>query len=347
MAKKDGLLLSEFKPKSELVVERQVITGAKFPVIDAHMHFGPLTNGEDFANKFDTKTEVEKLKELGIEKVVNHEVLWGEELDKVLEKIDPYHDFIVTYGSVDIERFEEPDFESLVYKTVRDLKAKGVRGLKIWKDVSLGMKDKNGNYIPIDDKRLAPIWQAAAEADFPILIHVADPVAFFRPIDQYNERYENLQRFPEWSFAAPEFFTFEQLMEQQENLIASNPKTTFIVAHGGSYSENLGRVGQWLDRYPNMFIDIAARLAEFGRQPYTSRKFFTKYQDRILFGTDFGPGSYDRALYYEFLETWNEYFDYSRREVPGQGRWQIYGIGLEDEILEKVYNLNARRVMKL
>lgn len=103
MTEKDGLLLSEFKPKSELVVEKQAITEAKFPVIDAHMHFGPLTNGENFAEKYDTKVEVEKLKELGIEKVVNHEVLWGDRLDRVLEKIDPYHDFIVTYGSVDVE----------------------------------------------------------------------------------------------------------------------------------------------------------------------------------------------------------------------------------------------------
>lgn len=341
------LLLTEYMPKSELVVERQEVTRAKFPVIDAHMHFGPLTNGPDFESKYDTKTVVETLQSQGIEKVVNLEIAWGSELDRIMRKIEPYQDFIITFGSVDVTRLEESDYASYVKKTLAESKARGIRGLKMWKNISLGMKDSKGNYIPIDDERLKPIWETAAELDLPILIHIADPVAFFRPIDQYNERYENLQNHPDWSFCAPELFTFKQLMEQQENMIAGNPDTTFVVAHGGSYSENLGQVAKWLDSYPNMHIDIAARLAEFGRQPYTSRKFFTKYQDRIVFGTDYGPGYHNRSLYYEFLETWNEYFDYTFARIPGQGRWKIYGIGLEDEILEKVYNKNARRIFKI
>lgn len=339
------LRLDQFRPKSELVVERQTITKPKFPVIDAHVHYGPLTNGENYAQRYDAKAEMEKLQETGIFKVVQHELLAGPELERLLQKIDPYHDFFVTYGSVDLSKFEDPNFDTFVYQTLRDSKALGIRGLKMWKNISLGMKDAAGRSLAIDDPRLDPIWQGAAEFDLPILIHIADPVAFFRPIDGFNERYENLQRFPEWSFYGPEFFSFEELMEQQENLIAQNPKTTFIVAHGGSYSENLGQVGKWLDHYPNMHIDIAARLAEFGRQPYTSRAFFNKYQDRILFGTDFGPGNYNRTIYYEFLETFNEYFDYSAS--PGQGRWKIYGIGLDNEVLEKVYSKNAQRVMKL
>lgn len=341
------MLLTEYMPKSELVVERETITKPKFPVIDAHMHFGPLTNGPDFESKYDAKTVVETLKAHLIEKVVNLEVVWGSELDRVLRKIEPYHDFIITFGSVDVSKLDEPDFASYVKKTLSESKAKGIRGLKMWKNISLGMTDANGRHVPIDDQRLNPVWETAAELDLPVLIHIADPIAFFRPIDQFNERYENLMRHPDWSFCAPEFYSFEELMEQQENLIANNPDTTFVVAHGGSYSENLGQVAKWLDQYPNMHIDIAARLAEFGRQPYTSRKFFTKYQDRILFGTDFGPSYYDRTHYYEFLETWNEYFDYSAAQVPGQGRWKIYGIGLEDEILEKVYRLNALRILKI
>lgn len=341
------MLLTEYMPKSELVVERQTVTRAKFPVIDAHMHFGPLTNGPDFDKKYDTKSEVEKLRELGIEKVVTAEVAWGEELDRVFRKLEPCLDFFIVLGSVDVSRLDEPDFAKYVRKTLEESKAKGIRGLKMWKNISLGLKDKDGKYVPIDDQRLKSVWETAAELDLPILIHVADPAAFFRPLDQYNERYENLLRHPDWSFSAPEFFTFEELMEQQERLIAENPNTTFVVAHGGSYSENLGQVAKWLERYPNMNVDMAARLAEFGRQPYTSRKFFTKFQDRILFGTDYGPGYYDRSLYYEFLETWNEYFDYTRAAIPGQGRWKIYGIGLEDEILEKVYNKNAKRIFKV
>lgn len=341
------MLLSEFKPKSELVVERQEITKPKFPVIDIHAHFGPLTLGPDYANRFDTKTEVENLKKLGVRYVTNLETLWGAELDKAVEKIKPYDDFILTFGSVDIERLDEPDFAKHVEETLKEFKEKGIRGLKLWKNISLGMKDKDGNYIPIDDQRLKPIWDWSAELDLPIIIHIADPVAFFKPIDGYNERWEELQVNPDWSFYKPGLFTFEELLEQQENMLAQNPKTTFIIAHSGSYPENLGYVAKCLDKYPNMYIDTAARLAEFGRQPYTSRKFFTKYQDRILFGTDCGPGWYEHLRYYEFFETWNEYFDYGSSEIPGQGRWKIYGIGLDDEVLEKIYYKNAAKILKL
>lgn len=347
MAKQDGLLLTDYKPRSELVVERKEVTGPKFPVIDIHSHFGPLTMGPNYAERFDTKTEVEKLKSLGVIYATNLETLWGEELDKAVEKIKPYDDFILTFGSVDIGRLEEPDFAQHVEETLKSFKEKNIRGLKLWKNISLGMKDKAGNYIPIDDKRLKPIWDWSAELDLPIVIHIADPTAFFKPIDQYNERWEELQHNPDWSFYKPGLFTFEELMEQQENMLAQNKDTTFIIAHGGSYSENLGYVSKCLDKYPNMYVDIAARLGEFGRQPYTSRKFFTKYQDRVLFGTDCGPGWYEHLRYYEFFETFNEYFDYGSSEVPGQGRWKIYGIGLEDEALAKIYYQNAARILKL
>ncbi len=347
MPGKKELLLSEFMPKSELVVERRTVKKPKFPVIDAHTHYGPLTNGEGFASRYDTKKEMERLQALGIVQVVQHDLVWGADLDRVLAKLEPYQDFFVTYSSVDVSKLDEPNFDTLVYQTLREAVSKGVKGLKMWKNISLGMKDNKGNPIPIDDPRLDPIWQGAAEFGLPILIHIADPVAFFRPIDGNNERYENLQRHPEWSFYGPQFYSFEELMEQQESLVSKHPETTFIIAHGGSYSENLGQVSAWLNKYPNMHVDIAARLAEFGRQPYTSRRFFTEHQDRILFGTDYGPGAANHFLYYEFLETKNEYFDYTTSAIPGQGRWKIYGIGLEDEILEKVYYKNAKRIMNL
>ncbi len=347
MTEKKGLLLSEFKPRSELVVDRVEITEPKFPVIDIHGHFGPLVLGEGYASRYDTLEEVEKLKKLGVTHITNLETLWGEELDRLLDKVAPAGDFIITFGAVDILKLDDPDFPEYVEATLTESKAKGVKGIKLWKNISLGMKDKNGRYIPIDDPRLKPIFTTAAKLELPILIHIADPVAFFRTIDGYNERWEELQRNPDWAFNAPDLYTFDELMRQQENLIAQNPETTFIVAHVGSYGENLGWVGQCLDKYPNMHIDIAARIAELGRQPYTAREFFIKYQDRILFGTDGAPSWYGNLIYYEFLETWNEYIPYTRSAIPTQGRWRIYGIGLGDEVLEKVYNLNARKILNL
>lgn len=343
--KTKSLKLEEYMPRSELVTERVKVTKPRFPVIDVHTHFGSLVLGEDYTEGYDTAREVERFKEAGIKRVVNLELVWGGELDRLLEKIHPHEDFITTFSSVDVTRLDEPGFERYVRRTLQEAKGKGVRGLKFWKDLSLSHRDKSGKYIALDDPRLQVIWAAAAEFGLVVLHHVADPVAFFKPVDRYNERFEELSRVPEWSFYRPGLYTFEQLMEQQEAMIRDNPTTTFIIAHGGSYSEKLGVVSKWLDQYPNMYIDIAARVNEFGRQPYTARRFFERHQDRILFGTDAAAGyAFNYQPYFEFLETWNEYFDYSSSGIPGQGRWKIYGIGLGDAVLEKIYYKNAEKL---
>ena len=181
----------------------------------------------------------------------------------------------------------------------------------------------------------------------PITIHIADPIAFFEPIDGRNERYEELCEHPDWSFNGPGLFSFQELMRQQENLMRSNPGTTFIVAHVGSCAENLGFVSEQLDRYPNMYVDLAARFAELGRQPYTAARFLEQYADRVLFGSDFDPvdlGTYD--ISYRFLETKDEYFDYNPDGViPTQGRWKICGVGLSSDALKKIYHDNALRLL--
>lgn len=339
------IYLKDYLPKSELIVDSHYIKTPRFPAIDAHAHFGSLVLGNDYENKYDMAKTVEIMKDHGLKHVVNLDGMWGTELDRMLKKIHPFEDFIITFGTIDVLRLDDPDFENYVVKTVKQLIDKGIKGLKFWKNISLVLKDKKGKYIPINDSRLKVIWETAACNKLPIIIHIADPVAFFKPIDKFNERYEELQAHPDWAFNSPDLFSFEELMKMQESLIADNPDTTFIVAHGGSYSENLAVVSKWLDKYPNMFIDFADRIAEIGRQPYTARKFFVKHQDRILFGTDATPLNINYHNNYRFLETYDEYFDYSDFETPPQGRWKIYGIGLEDDILEKVYYKNAERVI--
>jgi predicted TIM-barrel fold metal-dependent hydrolase len=199
----------------------------------------------------------------------------------------------------------------------------------------------------VDDERLSPIWDAAGELDLPVLIHVADPVAFFDPIDETNERWEELGEHPDWAFTSPPFPSFMDIMNGFKNLVTRHDSTTFIGAHVGCYGENLGWVGQMLKDCPNYYIDISARLGELGRQPYTARKFFIEYQDRILFGSDMGPDLDGYRLYYRFLETDDEYFNYNTSDVPLQGRWNVCGLYLPDEVLKKVYSENARRVLKL
>jgi predicted TIM-barrel fold metal-dependent hydrolase len=191
----------------------------------------------------------------------------------------------------------------------------------------------------------------------PVSIHVADPEAFFLPIDRFNERYEELQHHPDWSFHGRDFPTFRQLMEARDRLFARHPRTTWVALHVGHHAEDLHDVANLLDRFPNAYVELGARIAELGRQPRTSRRFFERYQDRILFGTDAVPNGKETPqqifeddlyeIYYRFLETEDEYFDYAPAPVPPQGRWRIYGLGLPDAILKKVYHDNAARILRL
>lgn len=342
----NDLPLSEYVPESELKTEKHLISRPAFPVFDFHAHFGELLLGENYAEKYDTAEVVEKLRNFGVAHIVNLDGFSGKKLDKMLKKTEPFHDFIFTFGNVDLSRLDDPDFESYVGRTLRESKEKGIRGLKFWKNISLVLKDKAGKHIPVDDDRLDVIWQTAAELNLPVLIHIADPVAFFKPVTKKNERYEELSAHPDWSFCSPELFRFEELMRMQENLLSKNPNTTFVIAHVGSHAEDLGKVSEQLDRHSNMYLDIAERIAELGRQPYTAKKFFRKYSDRILFGTDSTPLFCENyGIYYRFLETEDEYFDYSVLPTPPQGRWKIYGIGLDRTILQKIYTKNAEKLL--
>ena len=208
--------------------------------------------------------------------------------------------------------------------------------------------------MPVNDQRLDPLWATAAEMRLPVLVHVADPIAFFEPLDRHNERWEELTEHPDWHvwptrprgvLDDPRPPSFDELMDQFADLLLRHPWTTFIGAHVGCNAEDLGWVGRMLDACPNFAVDTAARLGELGRQPYTARDFFVRYQDRILFGIDGPVDAATYRIYYRFLETRDEYFRHDAGEVPGQGRWMAYGIDLPDEVLRKVYRDNARRLI--
>jgi predicted TIM-barrel fold metal-dependent hydrolase len=222
----------------------------------------------------------------------------------------------------------------------------GAKGIKVWKDLGLHVRDERGELILPDDRRLAPLWEACADVGVPVFIHTADPVAFFDPIDERNERYEQLHAFPEWSFADPSFPRFDRLIDALEALVAAHPETTFVGLHAGGYAENLGRVGAMLGAYPNYLVDIAARVAELGRQPRATRELILAHPDRVLFGIDeFPPESENYAIYFRFLETADEHFPHSTEEVPLMGRWGISGLDLPEDVLRAVYAENALRLL--
>jgi len=237
----------------------------------------------------------------------------------------------------------------------------GAAGLKIFKELGLRYRDADDHLIPVDDPRLDPLWAKAGELGVPVLIHTADPVAFFQPLDEHNERWEELRLHPDWHFGGPEFPDHDALLAQRDRVIERHPATLFIGAHLGNYPEDLAYVDGCLDRYPNLYVDTAARIGEIGRHPAEEvRAFFIKHQDRILFGTDLTMGwdvieaketeEEDKADTGSFYEAHWRFFETDERQIeypgyPIQGRWKVDGIGLPDDVLEKLYVRNAQRLI--
>jgi predicted TIM-barrel fold metal-dependent hydrolase len=268
--------------------------------------------------------------------------------DEAIAVIKKFHSVdaerFATIGWMDWSDVERDNFIKVTLDRLERLVEHGAKGIKFWKNLGLSVRDRKGDLLRVDDERLAPIFDKAAELGIPVMFHIADPDAFFLPIDARNERYEELAAHPDWGFHGSHY-SKKDLLDQRDRVIARHPKTTFVAAHVAECGENLARVTQLLDKYPNVSIDISARASELGRQPYSSRALFLKFPDRILFGSDLVPEESMYRLYFRFLETADEYFDYPSH-ASRQGRWQIQGIYLPDDVLRKVYRDNALRLLK-
>jgi len=348
-----NLALDQFQPKPMLRVPEHRPARARYPVVDVHVH--PRIRRFDSPQLLD-----EFVKLMDQNRIAVCVSLDGQMGDKFLEHRQAlwtkYRDRWVIFANVDWRGDGEadkpatwdcqrPDFARRVAALLAETKAQGASGLKVFKDLGTVYRNPDGSLIRVDDPRWDPIWKACGELGLPVLIHTADPKAFFQPIDEHNERWEELRRHPDWSFYGPGYPTQEELIEQLIRVVGRHPKTNFIGAHVCSNSEDLGQVGRWLDEHKNLYVDIAARIAELGRQPYTARKFLIEHADRILFGTD-GPRVNERLIaHWRFLETYDEYFPYAENAFPPQGFWRIYGVGLPDDVLKKIYYENAERLI--
>jgi predicted TIM-barrel fold metal-dependent hydrolase len=343
-----------------LHVRETLVPRARFPVIDVHTHPG-RREGEgkdDFAGTRMAfrETAEDLLAVMGrrnVRAMVNLTGGSGEGLEESLGRFDrKAPGRLVTFTEPMWRRVAEPGYARLQADEIVRAHAAGAKGLKILKTLGLFLREqvRSGPLVKIDDPRFDPTWEACGALGMPVAIHVSDPEAFFLPVDRHNERYEELREHPDWSFRGRDLPTNRELLEARNRVIARHPRTTFLVLHVGNDAENLGYVSECLDRFPNTHVEIGARIAELGRQPYTSRRFFDRYQDRILFGTDtHGGDDSERSwqVYFRFLETEDEYFDYSPSRIPPQGRWRIYGLGLSDPVLKKVYHDNAARILQL
>ncbi len=340
------LNLADFIPQTKLKVKETVIDKPKFPLIDGHCHL--QLPGRKWIDR-PVKDLLAMMDNSNIQALVD---LDGFKSDNILfSNIEKFkakvpHRFYHMAG-VDWSKWKEKgnNFGKWAAKHLEKQIKKGASGLKIWKNLGLRVKDQNEQLVKVDDPRLDPIFETAATLGVPVYMHISDPVAFFEPIDRFNERWEELNVRPDRSFYGTEFPTFQEIIEQFANRIRRHKKTVFIGCHVASYAENLDWVSSLLDECPNINVDISGRIGELGRQPYTARKFFLKYPDRIIFGTDRLPGIEWYRIYARFLETEDEYFNYYPTFPPKQGRWFIYGIHLPDNILKKIYFENIFNIL--
>lgn len=340
-SKKMTLLLKDWTPVPMVHLPRHDVQQAKFYVIDVHNHVNDA--GGVHGESVPAAEVVKGMDAANVRKVVILTGMWGEKLQGVLDKmVKPYPDRFIVFAQMDWSKIDDPHFSELMVAQLDDAVKRGARGLKVLKDWGLGVRDKSGKLVPIDDPRMDPVWEECGRLGIPVAIHSTDPEAFFTPTDEKNERYEELMHNPSWSFYGPKFPTKLELLKERNHVVAKHPHTTFIALHVANWPENLDAVSDWLKMYPNMYVEFGAREAELGREPRRAAKFFAEFQDRILFGTDAEPVPEMYRNYFRWLETEDEYFPYW--DYPGQGRWEIYGMGLPDEILKKVYHENAEKI---
>lgn len=327
-----------YDPPSSLVVEEHHVTKAKFPFIDIHNHQGNMAPN-------DLNTLLKEMDKLNMAVMVNLSgqgfPLNPDHLKQSMESITrnaPTR--FVLFTNVNFADIDNPDWSA---RTVRQLETDvklGAKGLKIYKSLGMSSRDSKGRRIHIDDPRIAPVWDKCGELGIPVLIHAADPRQFWQPMDSLNERWLELKLNPGRRHDT-DTVKWEKIIAEQHNLFRRHPKTKFIDAHLGWYGSDLKKLSQLLDQMPNVYTEIGAVIAELGRQPRAAKAFLTKYQDRVLFGKDsWVPDEYE--TYFRVLETEDEYFPYHKRY---HAFWRMYGIGLPDDVLKKIYYKNALKLL--
>lgn len=341
----ENVSFEDYNPESTLVVPENPIKRARFPFVDIHSHQWNLTKDR-------IASLVGEMEKLNMGAMIN---LSGRGFDRGAGDIGSQEYLagmvrrvkgeapgkIVVFTNVSFRNIDRPGWTEEAVRQLEEDYKNGARGLKIYKSLGLRNTDSQGNRIPVDDPRIDPVWAKCGELGIPVLIHSADPAPFWEPMDAKNERWLELKLRPGRKRGADNPAPFEQIIEEQHHVFKKHPNTTFINAHMGWMANNLDKASAHLDTYPNVNFGIGAVIAEFGRQPKRARAFFEKYQDRVVFGKDsYNPEEF--YTYFRVLETEDEYFPYYKKY---HAFWRMYGLGLSDEVLKKVYYKNACRIV--
>jgi predicted TIM-barrel fold metal-dependent hydrolase len=332
---KSGMDFEKYEPVSTLRVPEHVLTKAKFPFIDVHNHQWNM-GSQDLA------TLVRDMDRLNLKVMINLSGGTGSGLQKMTRNVhDHFPNRFIVFANLDFDGIGEADWTGKAVKQLEADVQQGANGLKIFKDLGFSVKDNKGKRVPVDDPRLDPIWDKCAELKIPVLIHAADPKPFWDPVDEHNERWLELVTHPGRKRSNTDPAPWEQIIQEEHHMFRKHPQTTFINAHFGWYANDLSKLSALMDSLPNMYVEFGAVIAEIGRQPRMARKFFEKYQDRIMFGKDsWVPEEY--TTYFRVFETEDEYFPYHKKY---HAFWRMYGMGLPDSILKKIYYKNALKII--
>ena len=331
--------ITDYKPRSTLVVPEHKVPRAKFPVIDIHFHPPGSLTTPDGLNRV-----VEAINPLNLRLMISASGAAGERLQQTVAAIaaSPHKDRFATFTNVNFAAVAAGGAEAAVRQLEADVKA-GARGVgEIGKGLGMSTQKPDGSRLKLDDPALDPIWEACARLKVPVLIHTGDPSEFFQPLDLNNERWLEMALFADRRFFdRARYPAFDDLMAERDRMLMKHPKTTFVLAHLGWHANDLARLGRLMDKLPNLHGEVGAILYDLGRQPRFAHNFFVKYQDRILFGKDsFQPDEY--PYYWRVFETSDEYFDYYR---DYHAFWKLYGMNLPDTVLKKLYYQNALRIV--
>jgi uncharacterized protein len=328
----------DYRPRSTLVAPTHLVAKARYPAIDFHGHPNGMLGSVESLARLGSD-----LDGLNVRMIIVANNVSGDNLKRTIATIKSspaMKERVRVLAGIDFQGVGPGWAHRAVAQLEADVAAGAVGIGEIPKDFGQTIRKANGSRLALDDPELDPIWQAAARLKLPVFIHTGDPQEFYQPVDYHNERWLELELFPGRRVDPARHPNFEELMKERDNLFRRNPKTTFVAAHMGWHANDLARLGKMLTEMPNVYVDVGAVLYDIGRQPRGSHDFFVKFQDRILFGKDaYQPEEY--PYYWRVFETNDDYFDYYR---PYHAFWKLYGIGLSDDVLKKVYYENALRI---
>ena len=327
--------VEEYQPKSTLLTPEHNIERAKYPFVDIHSHHWNPTAEH-------VEQVVKEMDAINLRVLVNLSGGTGEDLKKTLAVMKGrYPNRFVVFANLNYDDLNTPGYGKRAAARLQQDVKNGAQGLKIFKNYGMDLKYANGERVHVDDPEFDAVWEKCAELKIPVLIHIAEPSPFFDPWDYQNERWEELREFPQRARPPSKYPAFETLIAERNRMFAKHPRTNFIAAHLAFHGNDLERLGKLFDANPNVYVDIAAVLAELGRQPYSAHDFLVKYQDRVLMGKDIYEVT-EYKWYFRALETRDEYFEYYRKR---HAFWRIYGFQVPDEVLKKIYYENALKLV--